>query len=403
MPAHDYHPLRLRSVLPGSAHLVTLEARAAARTLRAPVAADVDAYISEIRHLLDERAHQRGERPGADLLGRTALDEALRISKALQWARSGSRVVRVSSAGPPGMPARGTLRVGGIQLPAACVYVAFADAFPTPDPGVRIAGVYLGEGGSLESLAAGWVEHVWALAIAVPRSGEALGSATASWHASIGTADPGRLVSEALGRPVAGGQCNASASSAQFGHAVNPPPEWHETLSEAVECALQAAALASVASVVPRTRALPSDGPLEDPAEAAVVEPALETARSGVPRIGNARSGDPRSFADLVFGPASPRARNRWLVEREPLPPAGGPEAHRDPRRAPPRSDDASRRTVSGYDRVEHERVYHRGTPKQFSKWIAAHPVNGGRPKDVVTAIVVDRLDPQHRPSPAPN
>lgn len=403
MPSHDYHPLRLRSVLPGSAHLALLEARAAARNLPSPVAADVQAYLAEIRHLLEERALARGERPDADLIGRTAVDEALRISKALQWARSGNRVVRVPSGGPPGNPARGTLQVGGIQLPTACVYVAFSDDFPGPDPRTRIAGVYLGEGGSLEALAAGWVEQIWALPIVVPRSGDALGSAAASWHAAIGTADPTRRVCEVLSRSFAGNPGAKSTSSIHFGHAVLPPPEWHGALIDAIECALQAAALASVAAVVPRTRSSAPDLPIEGIVLETVADEDLEDPRTDAQRTGNEGSPRPRTFIDVVFGPAPPIARNRWLVEREPLQVAGGRDAGKDRRRTSPRTDDAPTRRVTGFDRGEHDRTYHRNTPRQFTKRIPAHPVNGGRPKSIAHAVVVDRLDPQRRTAPSPN
>lgn len=394
MSSHDYHPLRLRACLPGSAHLGDLEARAAARTSHGRNASDVEAYLAEIRHLLVERARVRGERPTPELIRRTAFDEALRISKALQWARSAPRVVRVPSAGPPSSPPRGTLRIGGIQLPASCIYVAFSDDFTSPDADARIAGIYLGEGGSLQALASGWVEHVWALAIVVPRTGEPLGSASASWHASIATADPSRRVAEALVESF--GDAPGAASTVHFGPPSPPPAAWHAHLADAIECALLAAAHACVANVVPGVRRRPSLPDAVDPVEAGGEDP-----KNGIPEsdaAAAARGADarPRTPAEFVFGPASPRARNRWLVEREPRRPAAGP-AHPQ---ASVRSEPGVKRKVGGHDRIRHPRVYHRDTPREFVKWIPAHPVNGGRAKDPASTVIVDRLDPGRRPSP---
>ncbi len=398
MPSHDYHPLRLRTVLPGSAHLGDLEARAAARTSRGRNASDVEAYLAEIRHLLEERARGRDEEATPELIRLTALDEALRISKALQWARSAPRVVRVPSSGPPNSPARGTLRVGGIQLPASCIYVAFSDDFGSPDPDVRIAGVYLGEGGSLEALASGWVEYVWALVVAVQRTGEPLGSATASWHASIATADPTRRVSEALARSF--GDEDATASTVHFGDPRNPPAAWHAPLAEAIECALLAAAHAAVANVVPRIRRrpyLPDAVELIDAGGDGAGDPIVDI--DAQPAVREAAA-EPRTPAEVVFGPASPRARNRWLVEREPRSTDADPRPDR--RQASVRSHFGAKKKVVGHDRGPYPRVYHRDTPRQYVKWIAAHPVNGGRPKDPASTVIVDRLDPDRRPSPRP-
>jgi hypothetical protein len=395
MPALDYHPLRLRSVLPGSAHLGDLESRAAARTLHGRNASDVEAYLAEIRQLLEARAHVRGEMPTPELIERTALDEALRISKALQWARSAPRVVRVPSAGPPSSPPRGTLRVGGIQLSAPCVYVAFSDDFPTEDPDVRIAGVYLGEGGSLEALASGWVEYLWALAVAVQRTGEPLGSATASWHTAISTADPTERVSEALVRSFSEG--TIAATGTHFGPTPPPAAAWHAPLANAIECALLAASHSCVANVVPRPRGQPATADAVDLIDVGSDDP--EDADAARPDVHGAVA-RPRTPAEVVFGPAPPRSRNRWLVEREPT-----SEQQRTPtptgrRPTPPHPNAASARKVVGHERGPFDRIYHRGTSRQFERRIAAHPVNGGRPKDQIPTVIVDRLDPGCAPSP---
>lgn len=395
MPSHDYHPLRLRAVLPGSAHLGDLEARASARTSRERNASDVEAYLAEIRHLLEGRALARGERPTPEFIRRSAADEALRISKALQWARSAPRVVRVPSAGPPGGPDRGTLRVGGIRLPAPCIYVAFSDDFPTPDADVRIAGAYLGEGGSLEALVSGWVEYVWALAVAVQRTGEPLGSATASWHASIPTADPARRVSEVLVEGFRGEA--ATAAAVHFGSPSIPPPAWHAHLADAVECALLAAAQSCVAHVVTAPRRRPSLPDASDAMDAGGDEDRVD--EPDAPAVVHEASVGPRSAAEVVFGPASPRARNRWLVEREPPATAAAP----DRPNASVRSAGGVRRKVSGHDRSPHSRVYHRDTSREFSTWVAGHPVNGGRSKDPASTVIVDRLDPGRGSAPSPS
>lgn len=398
MPSRTYHPLSIRSVFAGHSHLADLEERAAARSGPAQAVADVDAYVSEIRRLLSARGIVKGSQPDPIRLDRIARDEALRISRALQWARSGSRIVRVSAGGPPGGPAPGVMRVGGIRLPSPCVYVAFSDDFPTPDPTTRIAGVYLGEGGSREALAAGWAEYVWALVIGEDRSGDALGSATASWHATMPTDDPDRTIHDALNRSLS----QAAASPPPFAagsEVAAPSDEWRVALIAAIEGALRAAALASVAPVVPRIRVVPADELPDGTATSEDGVPAVETTGIGsevnLPDDGQAPG--PRGFADVVFGSDAPRSRNRWLVERAPL--------HMDGRRAEPRRvADAARgglrRDSGGYDRGEHPRTYHRGTDRQFTRMVRAHSVKGGRAAAATDTVLVDRLDPQRAPGP---
>lgn len=398
MLSRTYHPLSIRSVFAGHSHLAELEERAAARSGPTQAAADVNAYVSEIRRLLSARGIVKGSQIEPTRLDRTARDEALRISRALQWARSGSRIVRVSADGPPGGPAAGVMRVGGIRLPSPCVYVAFSDDFPTPDPTMRIAGAYLGEGGSREALAAGWAEYVWALVIGEDRSGDTLGSATASWHATMPTDDPDRTIHDALDRSLS----KAAASPPPFAagsEVYDPSEEWRAALIAAIEGALRAAALASVAPVVPRIRVVPADDLPDDTTpvgdEVSAVEPAGIGAEDGPPDAGPVLG--PRGVADVVFGSDAPRSRNRWLVERAPL--------HVDGRRAEARrvvdtARGGPRRDSGGYDRGEHPRTYHRGTDRQFTRMVRAHPVKGGRAAAAADTVLVDRLDPQRAPGP---
>lgn len=392
MPSRTYHPLSIRSVFPGHSHLLGLEERAAARSGPAPVAADVHAYVSEIRRLISARGIVKGSQLEPIHLDRTARDEALRISRALQWARSGSRIVRVCADGPAGGPAPGVMRIGGIRLPSPCVYVAFSDDFATPDPTTRIAGVYLGEGGSREALAAGWAEYVWALVIGEDRSGHALGSAAASWHATLPTDDPDRTIRDALDRSLSAASAAPPPFAAGSGQA-DHPEEWRAPLAAAIECALRAAALASVAPVVPRIRVVP-EVDLAD---------AITTAEDGVPAVeptgSRPESGPaddspvpgPRLVSDVVFGSDAPRSRNRWLVERAPLQVVA--------RRAET-ARGGMRRDTGGYDRGEHPRTYHRGTDRQFTRMVRAHSVKGGRAAAATETVLVDRLDPQRAPAP---
>lgn len=387
MPSRTYHPLAIRSVFPGHSHLAELEERAAARSGPAQAAADVEAYVSEIQRLLSARGIVKGSQPEPIRLDRTARDEALRISRALQWARSGSRIVRVSAGGPPGGPAPGVMRVGGIRLPSPCVYVAFSDDFPTPDPTTRIAGVYLGEGGSREALAAGWAEYVWALVIGEDRCGHALGSAAASWHATLPTDDPDRTIRDALDRSLSAAAASPPPFAAGSGQA-DHPEEWRAPLAEAIECALRAAALASVAPVVPRIRVVPEENLTDDTTTAEDGVPAVEPA--GICTKDGPVPG-PRRVADVVFGSDAPRSRNRWLVERAPLQAVG--------RRAET-ARGGIRRDSGGYDRGEHPRTYHRGTDRQFTRMVRAHQVKGGRAAAATETVLVDRLDPQRAPAP---
>jgi hypothetical protein len=398
MPSRTYHPLSIRSVFQGHSHLADLEERAAARSGPAPVAADVDAYILEIRRLLLARGSGKGMPSGPILLDRVARDEALRLSRALQWARSGNRIVRVPAGGPPGGPRRGEMRVGGIQLPSPCVYVAFSDDFPSPDPAARIAGVYLGEGGSREALAAGWAEYVWALVICESRSGDVLGSAAASWHATVPTDDPDRTISDALDHSFE----SKAAFPAPFAFpddGAGPSAEWRAPLTEAVECALLAAAMASIAAVVPRVRIpqienLPDDATTTEDGtshdEPVGIHPEEATAPAAPAR-------GPRGIADLVFGSDALRSRNRWLVDRAPLQVDGRHPAGRATSVTAPRS---ARRESGGYDRGEHPRTYHRNTDREFTRMVRAHPVKGGRAAAATETVLVDRLDPQHAPAP---
>ncbi|MGU3558601.1 hypothetical protein [Methylobacterium radiotolerans] len=397
MPSRTYHPLSIRSVFMGHSHLAGLEERAAARSGPAQVAADVDAYISEIRRLLSARGIVRGAQPEPNRLDRTARDEALRISRALQWARSGSRIVRVSYGGPPGGPAPGVMRVGGIRFPALCVYVVFSDDFATPDPRMRIAGVYLGEGGSREALAAGWAEYVWALVIGEDRSGDALGSAAASWHSTLPTGDPDRTIHDALDRSLS--EAAASPPFAAGSEVVDPSEEWRAALVAAVECALRAAALASVAPVVPQIRVVPAEDRTDDTTTAEDGAPAVEPTgmdpEESPPDAGSVPG--PRGIADVVFGSDAPRSRNRWLVERAPLQ-VGGRRA--EARRVAETARGDMRRDPGGYERGEHPRTYHRGTDRQFTRMVRAHPVKGERAAAATETVPVDRLDPQRAPAP---
>lgn len=397
MPARAYHPLSIRSIFPGHSHLADLEAQATSGSSHAPDPAGVEAYIREVGRLLQARADERRERPAPALLDRMARDEALRTSRALQWARSGNRIVRVLASGPPGKPASGTMRVGGIQLPSTCVYVAFSDDFATPDPALRIAGVYLGEGGSPQALAAGWAEYVWALVIAHPRSGDNLGSAAASWHASFPTDVPGRTIWDAL--DVSFGSEVGIFPAPFIDPGAEPRGDWRRTLAEAIECSLQAAAQASVAIVVPRVRLLPDEDDIDDgPAPADTLpEPEPSSVQLEEVRIAPTSAAPPRGIADVVFGTSSPRARNRWLVERSPLPAAG---ASVQTQRLANGGDGKPRRKPGPYDREGHPRTYHRGTDREFTIWIKAHSVKGGRAKASTETVVVDRLDPQRAPSP---
>lgn len=397
MPARAYHPLSIRSIFPGHSHLADLEAQATARSSRSPDPADVEAYIREVGRLLQARADDRRERTDPALLDRTAREEALRTSRALQWARSGNRIVRVPAGGPSGKPTSGTMRIGGIQLPSTCVYVAFSDDFATPDPALRIAGVYLGEGGSPEALAAGWAEYVWALVVAQPRSGDSLGSAAASWHASFPTDAPGRTISDALADSFAS---DAGIFPAPFiGPGANPPEIWRRYLAEEIECSLQAAAQASVAVVVPRVRLLPDEDDIEDaPAQAdPLPEPEPSAVQLEEVRIAPASVAPLRGIADVVFGTNSPRARNRWLVERSPLPAASGPARMR---RGGKNGGGKPRRGPEPHDRAGYPRTYHGGTKRQFTGWVKAHPVKGGKAKASTETVIVDRLDSQRAPSP---
>ncbi len=392
MPARAYHPLSIRSIFPGHSHLADLEAQATARSSHSPDPADVEAYVREVGRLLQARADERRERSDPALLDRTTRDEALRTSRALQWARSGNRIVRVPAGGPPGKPAFGTMRIGGIQLPSTCVYVAFSDDFATPDPALRIAGAYLGEGGSPEALAAGWAEYVWALVIAHPRSGDNLGSAAASWHASFKTDVPGRTISDALDDSFAS---DVGIFPAPFiDLCAKPSEDWRRALAEAIECSLQAAAQASVATVVPRVRLIPDEDDIDDASAPAVPLPEPETSDVQLEevRIAAKSSAPPRGIADVMFGTSSPRARNRWLVERSPLP-AGSGSAQR-------RRGGKPRREPEPHYRAGYLRTYHGGTKRQFTGWVRAHPVKGGKAKASAETVIVDRLDPQRAPSP---
>lgn len=398
MPSRTYHPLSIRTVFPGHSHLADLEERAAARSGLAPVAADVDAYILEIRRLLLAGSIKGGVPIDSFLLDRVARDEALRLSRALQWARSGNRIVRVPAGGPPGGTRRGDMRVGGIRLPSPCVYVAFSDDFPAPDPEARIAGIYLGEGGSREALAAGWAEYVWALVICESRSGDVLGSAAASWHATVPTDDPDRTISEALSHSF-GSEAAFPAPFAFRDDGAGPSEEWRAVLTEAIECALMAAAMASVAAVIPRVRVpqvehLPDDasttrdGTSDD-------EPAGIHSSEATPPAAPACG--PRGIADMVFGSDAPRSRNRWLVDRAPLQVDGRHPAGRVTSVTAQRS---ARRESGGYDRGEHPRTYHKGTDREFTRMVRAHPVKGGRTAGATETVLVDRLDPQYAPAP---
>jgi hypothetical protein len=398
MPSRTYHPLSIRSVFTGHSHLADLEERAAARSGPAQVAADVDGYILEIRRLLSARGISKGMNPGPERLDRTAREEALRISRALQWARSGKRIVWVPADGPAGGPPPGVMRVGGIRLPSPCVYVAFSDDLAPPEPTMRIAGVYLGEGGSREALAAGWAEYVWALVIGEDRSGDALGSAAASWHATLPTGDPDRTICDALEHSLS----TASTSPSPFaavGQEADPSEEWRTTLTGAIECALRAAALASVAPVVPRIRVGPAEDLPDDATTAedgaAAVDPGEFDREASPPDGGTARGS--RGVAEVVFGSDAPRSRNRWLVERAPLQMDG---RRAEARRVQDTARGGVRRGPGGYERGEHPRTYHKGTDRQFTRMVRAHPVKGGRAAAATETVLVDRLDPQRTPAP---
>lgn len=362
----DYHPLRLRRILPAAGHLLDLEAAAAARGPDRPEAGSRERLVRAVGRLL-------AGREGAPVWTESSLRaECLGLSKALQWARAGSRIFVVPEGGPAGMPAPGAMRVGDIALPAPVVYIAFVEPLPTPDPDLLVEGVYLGEGGAVGSLLAGFADHVAATAVLVGRAGDS-GSAALLARCAIPTRDPDLGVAEAAAASLAG--------------SFTDPPAWTAAVARACEITLRAAAQATASPLRARQRRPAGAGePVAEP------EDDVGTCPPAVPEIVVEPPGRSGGLAEFLFGEAPPRLRHRWPDTA----PEGASSASRPPR---PTGGRRTGRSPVGHRRGPFDRIYRKGTEGQYTRTIPEHDVNGG-PGDAPREIRVDHL--HERPGPAP-
>ncbi|OAH19117.1 hypothetical protein AX289_30140 [Methylorubrum populi] len=378
----DYHPLRLRRILPAAGHLLDLEAAAAARGTERPDAGTRERFVRAVGRLL-------GEFEGAPAWTECSLrSECLGLSRALQWARAGSRIFVVPSGGLEGMPAPGEMRIGGIALPAPVVYVAFFEPLPTPDPDLLIEGVYLGEGGGAASLLAGFADHVAATAVIVGRAGDR-GSAAVLVRCAIPTRDPGLGVAVAtdafLSRPV--GRESPDPTPGTHGDR----PQWTAAIARAAEIALHGAALAAANPLTARRRRPAGTG-----------EPETEggddgeTCLAAVPEIVVEPRGRSEGLAEFLFGETPPRLRHRWpeAVSGEAFSvDAATTRSHRA------EGIEGTGRSPVGHRRGPFDRVYHKGTERQFTRRIPAHDVNGGA-GEAPREIRIDHLHERQGPAP---
>lgn len=377
----DYHPLRLRRILPAAGHLLDLEAAAAGRGPDRPEAGSRERLVRAVGRLL-------GAREGGAAWTESSLrTECLGLSRALQWARAGSRIFVVPSGGLEGMPAPGEMRVGGIALPAPVVYVAFLEPLPTPDPDLLIEGVYLGEGGAAASLLAGFADHVAATAVVVDRAGDR-GSAAVLVRCAIPTRDPDVEVAEAAAASLSGPVGRESPDPTPGGHGNRP--QWTAAIARASEIALHGAAQAAANPLPARRRRPAGTG---DP-EAEAGEDG-GTCPAAVPEIVVEPRGRSGGLAEFLFGETPPRLRHRWpeTVSGEAAVPTRAPRAG---------GVEGPGRSPVGHRRGPFDRVYHKGTERQFTRRIPAHDVNGGA-GDAPREIRIDHLHERQGPAPGPH
>lgn len=291
----DYHPLRLRRILPSAGHLLELEAAAAARDRGGAEPGARERLGREVACLLS--AHSATRTWGQGLVRCEFLD----LSKAIQWARAGRRILVVPIREVQGATRPEAMRVGRILLPAPFIYLAFADPLPTPDPELSLEGKYLGEGGATELLLAGFADHIAATIVVVRRKGDR-GSAAFLLRCEIPLGDPEPPLAAAVSISAAEG-FGAFASNPTI---VADRVRWTAALAKALETALHAASQAAAAPL-PRGRRDPAEvgGLAEETAESQTIVPVPVAEFVAIP------SAEGGCIADVLFGTTPPRLRHR--------------------------------------------------------------------------------------------